>query len=187
MQGLTQKQRSILDFIKEHHKTHQMIPSYRTIMRFFAYASVSTVARHITALKKKGYLPLKSTPSDDTQSVLIIGRFAENQPLELLPHSTATITIAKIEQSPIYAFEIADSSLSAVGLLPQDILIVHATSEIHENKLAFIEINGKTTLRNITSEGPYLRVTSPLDQSSLLLPRTQLVPRAYLCQSIRFF
>ncbi len=54
--SLTPKQKEVLDFIVEHHQSHNYAPSFREIAQALKLASPSTVHVHVHALKRRGYL-----------------------------------------------------------------------------------------------------------------------------------
>ncbi len=147
MIALTEKQRSILDFIK----SSKGMPSYRTIQRQFAYASVSTVAGHIAALKKKGYLPLREL--DGAQKVPIIGIFHEGKPLELNLQTTSFVWSGKSNET-LYALQVQSCPDFEEG----DILIIAASSEPVDHAPCLVEIDGVVLFRRTIFEGPYIRL-----------------------------
>jgi len=53
---LTQKQRKVLDFISQFIQKTGTSPTFREIMAHFGFASLKSVAGHIDALVKKGFL-----------------------------------------------------------------------------------------------------------------------------------
>src|SRR3989344_4346119 len=56
MNGLTKRQKSILDFVASYQMQNGIAPTYREIARHFRLSSVSTVHQHIQALVDKGFL-----------------------------------------------------------------------------------------------------------------------------------
>ncbi len=56
MKDLTDRQREILNFIRDFSCYNQYPPTFREIGKEFGIKSTFGVSRHITALVKKGYL-----------------------------------------------------------------------------------------------------------------------------------
>jgi len=175
MHGLTQKQRTLLDFIKQ----CDAMPSYRTIQRKFAYASVSTVAGHIAALKKKGYLPLPKT-EDGACSVPIIGVFAEGKPLELNVRSTSVVWTAKRRET-LYALHVQSAQ---EHILEGDILVIATSTEPCDQMLCLVEINGNAHLRRTALEGPYIRLVA-LSGEEQIVAKDDIIIRAHILEIIR--
>lgn len=175
MHGLTQKQRTILDFIKQ----CDAMPSYRTIQRKFSYASVSTVAGHIAALKKKGFLPLPKA-EDGACSVPIIGIFQEGRPLEINVHSTSVVWTAKRKET-LYALQVQNNQ---EHILDGDILIIATSTEACDQILCLVEIDGNTHLRRTSLEGPFIRLVS-LSGQTQMIAYEDIIVRAHVLEIIR--
>ncbi|HPE84884.1 MAG TPA: hypothetical protein PLO43_01745, partial [Chlamydiales bacterium] len=125
MKALTLKQKAILDFIQNAHKTTGITPSYRQIMRAMGYASVSTVATHMAALQKKGHLDQNPTPANDLTSLPLIGHFTDGQPLEI---SASMETQIPLQLPPTdhscYALRVRGDELALDAIIDGDLLII---------------------------------------------------------------
>src|SRR4030095_12018143 len=89
----TQRQKDILDFITRFLERHGHQPSYTQIARHFGVKSRATIAKHITALEKRGLLArqhedgsfdLKVKVEDNTSESLcevkLVGRIGARAP-----------------------------------------------------------------------------------------------------------
>ncbi|HEX2861764.1 MAG TPA: transcriptional repressor LexA [Lacunisphaera sp.] len=56
MNGMTERQEEILEFIRQHQQEHQLPPSTRDIQRHFGFSSQTTVMGHLQALAAKQHL-----------------------------------------------------------------------------------------------------------------------------------
>lgn len=56
MLGLTKQQHAVLTFIKQHISDKGFSPSYEDIGQAMNLSSVSTIAKHVKALKERGYI-----------------------------------------------------------------------------------------------------------------------------------
>ena len=56
MEGLTSRQREILDFIYSSQVENGVVPTLREIARQFGFRSMTAAADHVRALRRKGYL-----------------------------------------------------------------------------------------------------------------------------------
>jgi repressor LexA len=52
--GLTQKQREVLDYILQHHRTRKIAPTSREIQHQFGFASQSAAVSHVNAIIRRG-------------------------------------------------------------------------------------------------------------------------------------
>lgn len=61
MEKLTDKQKSILDFIKSFIEDNGYAPVSKEINSHFGYSSINASTQHLNAIEKKGYI--KRTPN----------------------------------------------------------------------------------------------------------------------------
>jgi DNA-binding MarR family transcriptional regulator len=70
MQPRTQRQREILDYIQRFIERHGYEPSYAQIARHFGVSSKATIAKHIEALERIGYLRRDDDPADARRKIV---------------------------------------------------------------------------------------------------------------------
>ena len=96
MQGLTKRQREIIDFIEAYVIEQGHSPSYRNIQKYFGFSSLGSVYNHIQTLKKKGVireetkrarsLTLQTEGKKKAQvEVPFIGKLSGGMPIETFP------------------------------------------------------------------------------------------------------
>src|SRR4029078_13209073 len=93
----TQRQKEILDYITRFQERHGYVPSYTQIARQFGDKSRATIAKHIAALEKRGWISrqhedgsfalnvkVEQTNCDSLCEVKLLGRIAAGAPLEVV-------------------------------------------------------------------------------------------------------
>src|SRR5881396_3840383 len=91
----TQRQKEVLDYIIRFTAKHGHEPSYAQIARNFGVSSKATIAKHISALEKRGLIKrehvpgrftlavkVEEAPADSVCEVALLGRIAAGAPLD---------------------------------------------------------------------------------------------------------
>src|SRR5438105_10742081 len=93
----TQRQKEILDYITRFLAKHGYAPSYAQIARNFGVSSKATIAKHISALEKRGLIvrehepgrftlgvKVEETPANAVCEVALLGRIAAGAPIDAI-------------------------------------------------------------------------------------------------------
>jgi len=93
----TQRQKEVLDYITRFLAKHGHEPSYAQIARNFGVSSKATIAKHITALEKRGLIKrdhqpgrftlavkVEEVPADAVCEVALLGRIAAGVPIDAI-------------------------------------------------------------------------------------------------------
>ena len=93
----TQRQKEVLDYITRFLAKHGHEPSYAQIARYFGVSSKATIAKHITALEKRGLIKRDHQPGrftlavkveevapDAVCEVALLGRIAAGVPIDAI-------------------------------------------------------------------------------------------------------
>lgn len=75
---LTKRQREILTYIEAFVRRNDYAPSFREIADHFGFSSVATVAEHVDALKRKGYLRARALAARSMEIIEPHPHFAES-------------------------------------------------------------------------------------------------------------
>src|SRR5258707_13189372 len=67
----TQRQKEVLDYITRFLAKHGQEPSYAQIARYFGVSSKATIAKHISALEKRGLIKRNHQPGRFTFAVKV--------------------------------------------------------------------------------------------------------------------
>src|SRR5262245_57317314 len=136
MQGLTKRQREIIDFIETYLAEKRHSPSYRDIQHHFGFSSLGSVYNHIQSLKKKRVLPenthhgrslfLLSDPKKEGVEIPLIGKLKGGMPIETYPQvSMVTLPSMMIPSSHnSYLLQIVGAELEEEWIREGDLLLV---------------------------------------------------------------
>ncbi|MDP1879713.1 MAG: transcriptional repressor LexA [Parachlamydiaceae bacterium] len=179
MKGLTPKQREILDFIQQFVDQHHYSPSYREIMKQFAFSSPGSIYKYIQILIKKGALeaekyshrslsPIFSKQKNKESSDInlpIIGNLICGYPLELFAkHQTLIVPSHMVHQiESTYVLQIQGNALIEEAILDGDYVLIEARQIIQPGEIILGLINHHDTVlkryfpedQSIRLEGQY--------------------------------
>ena len=144
MKELTQRQKSVLEFIAEYIDKNSFPPTYQEIADAFEIASKHGVVRHLVALERKGYIARNDTlarsirildsqylPASDMVQIPIIGRVAAGYPIlaeeNIENHVMLPRTMVKSE-GRYFALRVHGDSMINAGILDGDLVVVQSTA-----------------------------------------------------------
>lgn len=177
MNGLTQKQKAIYDFIAEFLGKYGHSPSYREILSHFAFSSLGTVHKHLAVLQRKGVLTVESKCSRSIRLVPLqedalpqkstdvqipfIGQLTANSDIETFAqiHTLSLPSFMVGNPDTTYVLRARGDVWSEEHIADGDLVIVEAQREASPNETAIVRINGSlTTIRRVLLEGQYVRL-----------------------------
>ena len=189
MKKLTEKQKSILDFVKDVEKQRGVRPSYRQIMRQFNYSSVSTVALHMKALEKKGFLQ-EDVKETGVVPIPLIGHFTDGKPLDISAGADVNIPIPASELqtcASCYVLQVRGDELKESAILDGDLLLIEARSHFESDEIVFAQTDHGVILRKIDFQGSHFSLKPILGDRSVLYAQEDLVVQAVLLKLVRRF
>ncbi|MFA6533619.1 MAG: transcriptional repressor LexA [Patescibacteria group bacterium] len=137
--GLTKKQHEILEFIRDFIIGHGYSPSFREIAAEFKLASVATVADHIEALEKKGYLKRSTN---------------ESRSIELTPVDEGEVNIGEIINLPLMGLIAAGEPIEAVA--NPEVVAIPANLVIHRENSYVLQVKGDSMMEDGILDGDYV-------------------------------
>jgi repressor LexA len=164
MEKMTEKQKSILDFISEFSAEHGMRPTFREIAKNFD-VHVGAVQKHIKALVKKGHLT--HTPKisrglsavqvvvpefyKDMMAVPVLGRVAAGIPLEAIEDVEEYVHIDKVvvKGGQPFALKVKGDSMINAGINEGDIVIVRKQPTAEHNDIVVAMIDNEATVKKL--------------------------------------
>src|SRR5262245_30919958 len=141
MQGLTKRQREIIDFIETYLAEKRHSPSYRDIQHHFGFSSLGSVYNHIQSLKKKKALPenthqgrslfLLPESKNDGIDVPLIGKLKGGMPIETYPQVSLMTLPSMMVALPYtsYLLRIIGTELEEEFIRENDLLLVQSKSD----------------------------------------------------------
>jgi repressor LexA len=161
--ALNPRQREILEFLREHKRSHAYPPTVREIGTAVGLSSSSTVQNHLNALEQKGFIrrdPTKSRTVEvvgDEQNgsnvvalraftVPLIGRVAAGSPVLAEENIEDTLTVGpEIAGDDSYALRVHGDSMIEAGIYDGDIVVVRPQREASNGTIVVARIENENT------------------------------------------
>ena len=190
----TQRQKEILDYITRFLARHGHEPSYAQIARNFGVSSKATIAKHITALEKRGLLKrqhadgsfalavkVEETPSDAVCEVAVLGRIAAGSPIDAINDvemiCVPRFLLGRVRPERVFALRVKGDSMIDEHICDGDIALIENRSEARDGEIVVALIDGaRATLKRLFRFGPdiELRPANP-QHESIRLPADQVL------------
>ena len=163
--GLTKKQKLVLDYIKKFQAENKYPPSVRQICSAIDLNSPATVHVHINHLVEKGFL--KRSNSGNRAIEILVDNEYENKKLEIkkIPlvdlNKENDITLAIEEPRELYtipasltkgkseyfAYVVNDNSMNQKGIYQNDVVILKKDNIAYNNNIILVEYNNEINLK----------------------------------------
>jgi repressor LexA len=199
MQGLTQRQQQVLDFIRESITQRGYPPTLREIGAHMGIRSTNGVNDHLRALERKGYLTredmksralrpkqLGAVEGDDTVPVAdgraggnvveipILGRVAAGLPVLADEHVIDTVSVgaAMVHGGrDVFGLRVSGDSMIDAGIFNGDYIFVRKQSTANRGEIVVALINDEATVKYFYPEKDYVRFQPANDQMAPILVR----------------
>jgi repressor LexA len=172
MKYLTERQRDILNFIRDFQRDRGIAPTHREICDHFGFSSYGTVYKHLSLLEKKGLIrrdwnqkrgvelvDREPEPSSPVRELPLFGYIAAGRPLDV---ETSNETIAVPEhltkRGDNYVLKVRGDSMIEDGILDGDLVIIARRDRADNGEMVVANVNGEVTLKRIYLEGERVRL-----------------------------
>jgi repressor LexA len=163
MKELTDRQKSILEFLTEYAKTHGYPPTVREIGDHFKFLWAAA-RRHLQAIERKGFLklnPLKSRgieilslkPSSGFM-LPVAGRIRAGEPIFAQEDIDTHILIDKalFPHQDAFALRVTGESMIEAGIFDGDYVIVRPQKTIENGEIGVVLIEDEATVKRVYKE-----------------------------------
>lgn len=180
MRYLTERQRDILNFIRDFQKQKGVAPTHREICDHFGFSSYGTVYKHLSLLEKKGLIrrdwnqkrgvvvvdpPEESKPAPSAsregsmRELPLFGYIAAGRPLDVdVSNETIAVPDHLTTRGENYVLKVRGDSMVDDGILDGDLVII-ARREVADNgEMVVANVNGEVTLKRLYREGDRVRL-----------------------------
>ncbi|PYQ51781.1 MAG: repressor LexA [Acidobacteria bacterium] len=173
MKYLTERQRDILQFIREFQQDRGIAPTHREICDRFGFSSYGTVYKHLSLLEKKGLIrrdwnqkrgvELVEQTAPETppgvRELPLFGTIAAGQPIEAYP-SEETVTVPEnlTSRGDNYVLNVRGDSMIEDGILDGDYVIIARRERAENGEMVVANVNGEVTLKRLYKEGERVRL-----------------------------
>ncbi len=163
--NLTERQKEIVDFIREYRNRRQISPTQREICEHFGYSSFGTLQKHIRLLLEKGVLvrdwnqrrSLVAAQAQDRTApsleIPLLGRIAAGQPIETLPgDETVAVPEVLTRRGQNYVLRVNGTSMIDDGIHDGDFVVIHRQETATNGEMVAALVNGEATLKRFYRE-----------------------------------
>jgi repressor LexA len=176
MKYLTERQRDILNFIREFQKERGVAPTHREICDHFGFSSYGTVYKHLSLLEKKGLIrrdwnqkrgvelveqrePEPRESAASARELPLFGYIAAGQPLDV-EVGTETIGVPDhlTSRGENYVLKVRGDSMVDDGILDGDLVIIARRERADNGEMVVANVNGEVTLKRLYHEGEKVRL-----------------------------
>jgi repressor LexA len=177
MRYLTERQRDILNFIRDFQKDRGIAPTHREICDHFGFSSYGTVYKHLSLLEKKGLIrrdwnqkrgvelvekpeaSRESAPSSNVRELPLFGYIAAGRPLEVdISDETITVPQHLTTRGENYVLKVRGDSMVEDGIFDGDLVVIVRRLEALNGEMVVANVNGEVTLKRLYREGERVRL-----------------------------
>ena len=175
--GLTKKQKEVLEFIKQFHADNKYPPSIRQICSAINLSSPATVHVHINHLVDKGYIKRSKegnralellveneydTRSEEVVNVPLLGKVTAGSPIEAIEMPNEFFSLPSYlipKQKEVFTLKVDGESMINKGILSDDIVIVERTETARNGDMVVaMNDDNEVTLKTYYKENGYFRL-----------------------------
>ena len=173
MKYLTERQRDILQFIRDFQRERGIAPTHREICDHFGFSSYGTVYKHLSLLEKKGLIRRDwnqkrgveliekpaSEPAPGVRELPLFGTIAAGLPLEV-QQSDETIAVPErlTSRGDNFVLKVRGDSMMDDGILDGDYVIIARREQAQNGEMVVANVNGEVTLKRLYREGERIRL-----------------------------
>lgn len=184
MKYVTERQRDILNFIREFQKERGVAPTHREICDQFGFSSYGTVYKHLSLLEKKGLIrrdwnqkrgvelvenPEEAKgskseaagPARDTTAyeLPLFGYIAAGRPLDVdVSNEMISVPEHLTRRGDNYVLKVRGDSMVDDGILDGDLVIINRRERAENGEMVVANVNGEVTLKRLYKEGDRVRL-----------------------------
>ena len=174
MKYVTERQRDILNFIKEFQTERGVAPTHREICDHFGFSSYGTVYKHLSLLEKKGLIrrdwnqkrgvelvekPETREPAAGVRELPLFGYIAAGRPLDVdVSDETIAVPEHLTTRGENYVLKVRGDSMIDDGILDGDLVIISRREQAYNGEMVVANVNGEVTLKRIYREGERVRL-----------------------------
>lgn len=183
---LTERQKEILDFIRQYQRDRGIAPTHREVCDRFGFSSYGTAYKHLKLLAEKGYLKrdrhqrrgLEVLEPDDAGSrdleLPFYGRIAAGRPIEAVSGSeTVPVPPLLVHERPAdhYVLQVTGDSMIEEGIHDGDWVVVERRERARNGEMVVALVTDEVTLKRFYAEGARVRLQpSNASMAPLIVP-----------------
>lgn len=173
MTYLTERQRDILQFIRDYQRRKGVAPTQREICEEFGFSSYGTVYKHLSLLQKKGLIrrdwnqkrgvelveELPQEPLPVALELPLLGIIAAGLPIESIAgNETISVPEQLTGRGENYVLKVRGESMIDDGIFDGDFVIVSRRDHAENGEMVVAMVAGEVTLKRFYREGARVRL-----------------------------
>jgi len=175
MKYLTERQRDILQFIREFQGEKGFAPTHREICDRFGFSSYGTVYKHLSLLEKNGLIrrdwnqkrgvelvesePPAPTTAPGVRELPLFGYIAAGRPLDIeVSDETITVPERLTSRGENYVLRVRGDSMVDDGIFDGDYVIIARRERAENGEMVVANVNDEVTLKRLYVEGETVRL-----------------------------
>ena len=167
---LTDKQRQVLQFIRDQVSARGSAPTIREIGKYMGITSTNGVRLHLTALIRKGYLKkqefiargleLTSSATIDIRQVPLVGSVPAGMPIDAIENIESEIALdaSFAPKGDSFTLRVVGDSMRDAGILDGDIVLVQKQDVARKGDIVVAIIGEEATVKRYFPEGRQVRL-----------------------------
>jgi repressor LexA len=173
MAYVTERQKDILNYIREFQKEQGFAPTHREICDHFGFSSYGTVYKHLSLLEKKGLIRRdmnqkrgvelvekeEPAPTANSRVLPLFGYIAAGRPIDVdVSDETITVPEHLTTRGDNYVLKVRGDSMMDDGILDGDLVIIARRERADNGEMVVASVNGEVTLKRLYREGERVRL-----------------------------
>src|ERR1043165_7447194 len=190
MKYLTERQRDILQFIKEFQRDKGVAPTHREICDHFGFSSYGTVYKHLSLLEKKGLIrrdwnqkrgvervdqpEAAPPPPTGVRDLPLFGYIAAGRPIDVdVSDEVITVPERLTSRGENYVLKVRGDSMIDDGIMDGDFIIVAHRQQADNGQMVVANVSGEVTLKRFYKEGERVRLQPANSMMSPIYARSR--------------
>ena len=159
--ALTDRQREVLDCIRQHLQDTGMAPTRAEIADLMGFQSKNAASDHLRALERKGFIRIHNDRSRGIQlldaaqwnddEMPLVGKVAAGLPIEAIENVERTVPVPQglFQQRPTYLLRVQGDSMRDAGILDGDLIAVRKTNMARSGQIVVARIDEDVTVKTL--------------------------------------
>ncbi len=164
MEGLTERQRSVLGFIQKRWRREGRAPSYRRIARHLG-VDVRSAFQHVAALERRGALERAGGRIEllgehrPPEGLPVLGRVAAGAPTLATENLEGCVNLAgMLDDDGLFVLRVRGDSMTDAGILDEDLVLAREQSTVESGEIAVVLIGEEATVKRVRLGGGGIRL-----------------------------
>lgn len=159
--ALTDRQREVLQCIRQHLQDTGMAPTRAEIADLMGFQSKNAASDHLRALERKGFIRIHNDRSRGIQlleaaqwnddEMPLVGKVAAGLPIEAIENVERTVPVPQglFHQRPTYLLRVQGDSMRDAGILDGDLIAVRKANMARSGQIVVARIDEDVTVKTL--------------------------------------